>query len=350
MNLNKLKRNRVLVVFLIDLFLLFILILNLNLIVFDWIFASEFVQKLFYKYIPSFYQFYNDNIHKDFLLIDLFFVAIFLTELIIRWIIAIKNKRYHKWFFYPFVHWYDTLSCIPVGAFRFLRIIRIISIIIRLHKLSIIDITKSYLFNQFTKYLNMLVEEVSDRVVVNVLNGIQDEIKHGNPVSDRIFDEVVFPKKEFLIEWLSERIQQITHKTHESNQEQLREYIKALVKSAADKNEELKRISIIPIFGETVSKNFESAIGDITFNVINSMITDLSSGRNKTVIKEITNMTIDSFVVEKEETHLNEVAKNIILDSIDLIKDQVKIKQWQIRELEEREEKIKAKVKFIIDE
>src|SRR5699024_6365167 len=123
-----------------------LLLVNLSLIIFDWLFLTSFVKEFLFTHANSFYHYYNENIHKNFLTIDLFFVAIFLTELLIRWGIAIRGHAYHRWFFYPFVHWYDTLGCIPIASFRFFRILRIVSIGYRLQRLSIIDLRKTYLF------------------------------------------------------------------------------------------------------------------------------------------------------------------------------------------------------------
>lgn len=60
------------------------------------------------------------------------FVSIFIAELLIRWMVTIHQKTYHKWFFYPVIHWFDVLGCIPVGSFRWLRLLRVFSILYRL--------------------------------------------------------------------------------------------------------------------------------------------------------------------------------------------------------------------------
>ncbi|MDV7396135.1 hypothetical protein RZS08_32380, partial [Arthrospira platensis SPKY1] len=119
---------------------------------------------------------YAEQIHTNFVAYDLVFVAIFLTEFVVRWIIAVHRNTYHRWFFYPFVHWYDLLGCIPVGSFRWLRLLRVISIVYRLQKYQIIDISNLYIVRFVRKYLNVLLEELSDRIVLNVLDGVQDEI------------------------------------------------------------------------------------------------------------------------------------------------------------------------------
>ncbi len=339
MQLRKLLSNRDMHIIFIDLLMLAILMVNLTLIVFDWLFISEMVQSLLQRYTPDFYQFYKVNIHHDFLTIDLYFVGIFLIELVIRWIISVRQHEYYRWFFYPFVHWYDVLGCIPVGTFRFLRILRVISIIIRMHKLRIIDITKSYLFSAATKYLNILVEEVSDRVVVNIIEGVQAEVRTGIPMTERIIREVILPHKPDLVNWISHKVVHISEEARRNYEKDLQGYLEEKVREAVRDNAEIHTISLIPVFGPLVKSNLESAISDIVYKVIDGMIADLASEANKMIIEDLTNLTVDTLMAEasEEDRKLNEVARQMVLDALELVKEQVQIQQWKLKEQQEKE-------------
>ncbi|RMF54812.1 MAG: hypothetical protein D6748_16005, partial [Calditrichaeota bacterium] len=313
-------------IIIIDLIMMGLLIVNLCLIVFDWLFMSVTIQSVFARYTPDFYQFYLENIHKDFLKVDLYFVSIFLLEFLIRWGIAVYRKTYYRWFFYPFIHWYDLLGCIPVGSLRFLRILRVVSIIIRLHKLQIIDITKTYLYSKVLKYYNILVEEISDRVVVNILEGVQDEIRFGNPVTNRILTEVITPQKEVLVDWISHRVQKISQETHQTYRKDIQKYIEKRIARAVEKNREIGTISQIPLFGPIIADNLENAISDIVFNVINDIIEDLATANSRIIVSDITDIALDSLLAEDDQYQLDEITRNIFLQSLEVIKDQVKVK------------------------
>ena len=317
-------------IILIDLTMMALLMLNLILIVFDWIFASITIQNLIREYLPVFFDVYHKEIHQNFVIVDLYFVAVFLFEFMVRWGIAVYERQYYKWFFYPFIHWYDLVGCIPVGSLRFLRVLRIVGIVIRLQNLQIIDITKTYLYAQFNIYTNILVEEVSDRVVVNVLDGIQSEIRGGSPVSDRILREVVLPKKESIVIWLSHRLKHISSNTHTLYQEDIRRYIHRRTQSAVKNNPEIAAIAQIPLVGDKIAGNLEKAIGDITFNTINGMIQDLASEKNRAVVEELADMTIDALLMEEEDERIDEMVNRAILEALELIKEQVKVQQWKL--------------------
>ena len=68
------------------------------------------------------------EVHENFALYDLAFIAVFLSEFCIRWVAAIIRQTYMRWYFFPFIHWYDLIGCIPLGGARIFRFLRIFSI------------------------------------------------------------------------------------------------------------------------------------------------------------------------------------------------------------------------------
>ena len=163
----------------------------------------------------------------------------------------------------------------------------------RLHKMGVINLRESYLFNIFNRYSAVIVEEISDRVVVNVLEGVQDELKLGTPVASRIIVEVIRPQKEVLVEWLSSRITMASEQHYERYQEQLKSYINRKVGEAVRNNADVKDISAIPLVGSTITTKLEKAVASITYSVIEGIMLDLSSPENTKVISELADVTMD---------------------------------------------------------
>lgn len=323
--------------FVTDIAMVVLVILNLIFIIFDWNFGYEFFRHFLKSVAPPFYQFYATQIHPNFLLYDLFFVSIFVTELLVRWGLAIKRRTYYKWFFYPFVHWYDVLGCIPLGAFRSLRFLRIVSMTIRLHKMGAVDIRHLYVYQLGYKYYKIVMEEISDRVVLNVLDGLQEEIRYGSPVTDKLITTVIKPHQDTLTVWLSHRVKKVTEHNYEQYRDEIKEYIESAIREAVQDNKEVKNIRLIPVLGKQVSDALQESVSDITFNVINSLVRDLASDRNNKVIQEITDILFDTLLLEEEDKELNEVTKDIFIRSVDLIKEHVEIKQWRLREERKRQ-------------
>lgn len=316
----------------VDIAMMVILAINLFLILFDLAFGMDLINGLFLRFTPRFHAFYHTYIHQHFIAIDLGFVTIFILELVIRWIIAIKNHKYHRWFFYPFLHWYDVLGCIPLGSLRFLRILRVIGLTVRLHKFGVIDLTKTYFYQKFIKYLNIFTEEVSDRVVIHVLSGVQEEIKGGTPVLDQIVKDLVLPRKGVLVDWVSYNIQKATSAAYTAHVDQLQEYINQKIVTAIDSNPELKTISKIPIVGSVVTNNLEKTVCDLVDSVVDECFQDLASPGNKEVVEDVTHLVLDSFTAEHEDNQLNYLVKDMVIQALEIVKEHVGIQQWKIKE------------------
>ena len=131
-NLSNLQKDKVSTAQVIaDIGILILVLINLTFILFNFLFSAELVQGFLKTYLNAFYIFYNTYIFSNFALIDLVFVGIFITDIVVRWAIAIYLNTYHRWFFYPFIHWYDVLGCIP--SFRSFRVLRLFAVLYKLH-------------------------------------------------------------------------------------------------------------------------------------------------------------------------------------------------------------------------
>lgn len=146
----------------VDVVMLVLIIENLVLIVVDWTFSSGLVQRQLELHVPSIHRWYDQTIHQNFLFYDLIFVGIFVAEILIRWGLAISRQRYHRWFFYPFIHWYDVLGCIPITSFRSLRLLRIIAMIPKMQRLGLLNLRKTYVYRTYAS----IATSFSKRLVI----------------------------------------------------------------------------------------------------------------------------------------------------------------------------------------
>ena len=314
---------------LVDAVMLVLIIANLTLIIVDWTFESVFVQEQLRAVAPSVYTWYDETIHQHFLFYDLAFVAVFVVEIIVRWGRAIVRQTYYRWWFYPFVHWYDVLGCIPVSSFRSLRLLRVIAMIPKMQRLGLVDLRQTVVYRTFVKYRDIVVEEITDRVTVRIIEGVQKEIREGQPVVDRIRREVVEPQREVLIDAITHRLQEATATAYSSYQRDFRTYVDEVIADAVDRNEEIRTISQIPGVGSTVSRLLEQAISDIVYNVIDRMMEDIASLENDQVIAQITSISTDALLTPEYDRRLDRLSKSIVMQTLDVIKEHVQIQEWK---------------------
>jgi hypothetical protein len=327
-NLKKLYSSHELTWFVIDFLMLALLVVNLLWIIFDWFFAADFIQQGIQNNVNWLYESYLP-IHKNFVLYDMAFVAVFLTEFAARWIRAVYRKTYARWYFYPFIHWYDLIGCIPVAGARALRFLRVFSILYRLQKYQIIDLTQNSIFKFIQFYYDVVLEELSDRIVVKILAGTQEELKHGSPLVHRIQNEILLPRQELLVSWLSERVAIAARKGYLPNEEALRTYLGEIVDESMTKNADLRRIRKIPMVGDMVTEALERAVGDIVAEVIHQILSDLASSENHAFIDDIAQVLLSPESEEEPSNALQGQVLGVAIEILELVKEQVKLKRWQ---------------------
>jgi hypothetical protein len=332
------ERNRFLLA--VDILMIVVVSFNLIWIVFDWSFQSDTFRELVAMVSQPFYEFYRDRVHPDFLFYDVLFISFYLVELGIRWVVSIVKRDYPKWYYFPFVNWYDVLGCIPIGSFRFFRLLRIFALLMRMHRLGFIDITRTFFYDILARYLNIFTEEVTNRVVYNIITDVQDELNEGSPVVETIIDNVIEPRRDALVEWISHRVGLIAGRGYELYREDISRYVERRIGEAVEQNREIRQIAAVPVVGTYISSRLEQAIGDIVLNVINGAITDLASKDNRVIVDDVTRLAVEAFQVEDMDRNLHNIVLDMVNRSLDVIKARVSVQQWKLRP-EERVERIR---------
>lgn len=330
-NLKNLTKNKNQTAwFLFDIFMVSLAVVNINLIIFDFTFSYDLGYDFFYNIVPKFTVWYDTVIHQRFIFIDLAFVAVFLFEFLIRWIISTYHKEYREWWFFPFLRWYDLLGLIPIGSFRFLRVLRVFSILTRLHKMRVLDFREHSFFPFFNKYYKALVEEISDKVVVNVLDGIHNEMRGEDEVAQRIVRDVIKPNNERMVNFAMTKVQFLTKQILQNNRENLKEYLQQKVNNAVNDNDEMKLIKAVPGLGGIIRKQLDSAIADITYKVIEGIVDDIANDENEDFLtQEVNDISFELMNTLENDKELEQIVLDITESTINIIKVQLAKKKWK---------------------
>lgn len=311
----------------LDILMLWLLTINLAWYFIDVLFGVALVRQTLHPFLPDLTHYYATEIHPNFVLYDLGFLALYLSEFVFRWALAIHRNTYHRWFFYPFVHWYDVLGCIPLGGLRLLRLLRIVSIIYRLHKFGIIDFRQSAPLRVGEKYYRILVEEVSDRVVINVLDGMQKEIEGGGDTSRQLVNTILRPRRDVIVPWLASRLGQGLRQSLEPRREEIGRYVRNTVHKGLDESEELQTLAQIPVIGSHIELRLEKAISEIVHNIVMNIAADLDGIEDDHYLQQLSGMLFDALLEPHEA--VGQAMRETLLDSIELIKQQVAVQQWK---------------------
>ena len=116
--------------------------------------------------------FYVDNIHHPLRVLGGFFTIFLIAELAFRWLLSIIGKEYSRWFFFPFVHWYEVLGCFP--QFRALRLLRAFFIGRKLYQLGYQVLPQKWI-DSGKFYYDVIFEEISDRVILTATDNLRQQ-------------------------------------------------------------------------------------------------------------------------------------------------------------------------------
>ncbi len=336
-NRQKLRETRQTSWLILDLFMVFLVSLNLVFIIFDTVYAASATQDLLDSVVPGFSAFYRDHIHDRFLFYDLIFVGIFLAEFCFQWIVAVRRRLYPRWYFFPFVRWYDLVGCIPIGSLRMLRLLRVISLLVRLQKMGVIDMTDTRIYRFFEFYFNAFIDEVSDRVMIRTLEDVRREVEDETPITRQIITEVIAPQRELLVEHLSRRIGMIAERSYRNHEGTIREYVESVIADAVTANAGIRTLDRVPVLGRSVVNTLRQSINDIVYEVFDRTVRDVSAAENNQLVDETVSVIIDAILEDHPE--LGDIGTRITVEAIEVIKERVRVQHWKetLRRRRERE-------------
>lgn len=311
-----------------DLLVIVLVVANLALLLFDSLFLLPPLNDAFAAVAPGLHEAYDRHVHANFIEIDLIFVAVFVLDVLLGWVAAIAERRYHRWFFYPFVHWYDVLGCIPLSGFRLLRVLRVFSLLFRLQRLGLIDVRRWQLYAFYAKYYDILMEELSDRVALRLLGNMQEQIRSSDSLSTRAIDRVVRPRKQQLIQEISSRLEEMAGNAYARNRDDTMRYVSALVGRTVAESQEIKRLRRLPM-GELVARGMESSLADLACRLVHEAMEGLRSPEFTALVERLADSGFDTWLQVDE--HSDRVTEQILVDMLELAKEQIAVKQWRHR-------------------
>lgn len=311
----------------LDLVVLGLIALNLLWLLADALLLGSGVGVLLAEHFPRFIAAYESHWHKRLQAWDNYFTLFLVAELLLRWAIAIVRRSYHRWFFYPFVNWYDVLGCIPLPFFRALRLLRVVSILYRLQKHDIVDFSDSRLLGFFSRYYRMVVEEISDRVVINVMNGMQREILSGGDLTQRVTTEILMPQRGVIVPWLADLLADTGAHAYTLHRERLGGYLDDTIREAIAINPDLQRLKRRLLFaGPALEDELQRVIAGLLADALDTVLTDIGR-RGNVAVQDVAAGLFDTVIAPHPER--DAAVRQILLDAIELIKEQVRVQQWK---------------------
>ncbi|WP_017429577.1 ion transporter [Vreelandella jeotgali] len=311
-----------------DVLIIIAVVANLTLLLVDSLFLIEPLNEAFQAVAPGAHGFYDSVIHQRFFRIDLAFVALFVADVLLGWTLAIVEKRYHRWFFYPFIHWYDVLGCIPLGGFRLLRALRVISLLHRLNRLGLVHIERWTAYRFVAKYYDILLEELSDRIAVRLLNNVQQQVKADSTLADGLINRVVVPRKEQLIREITQRLETSAGRAYDGNRDAVMRYISEVVNHTLRESPEIRRLERLPM-GSAVSGSLEASLAGVAHRLVDELAQGIHTPGFRTLVSDTAESGFDAWLTV--DAGSAEVTEAVLVDALEMLKEQVSHQAWKDR-------------------
>jgi hypothetical protein len=255
--------------------------------------------------------------------IDLPFLALFWVEFMVRWGLAVHRRSYARWYFFPIFYWYDLLSLIPVTALRPLRLLRLVSIYMRLRQSDLSRVGKDVVSRGVAYVSNILTEEVSDRVAVRILSEFAEEIGDGTHV--RIARAAIEPRRNEIERVLVSQIRAILR-----NPETIARFRRLLELNLENAVEESASLRALPL-PHVVVKPVVRAVGEVILDTTLETITaTVDSPDGQEALQAVAASILDELFDGPALAEIESLAKEISLQVIHQMKDVVIVKKWSL--------------------
>ncbi|MFW1735820.1 preprotein translocase subunit SecA [Acinetobacter sp. ULE_I001] len=318
-----------------DIFMMFIIVFNLFCLCANAFLMSNFGDWLFNEiHLPQVLQYYKTDLHPWVIKTESWFITFLIVELGIRWLIAIINKHHARWFFFPFIHWYEILAIIPY--LRFLRLIRVGIIAYHFHELGY-KVIPDNILKRVLFYYRVLMEELSDRVVITVIDGIKQELDTSSS-HKKIIHDLIDHHRDRFAQTLAEVLQESLATELKAQSHVITHNVGQIVRQAIEDTPQLTQLlRMIPIAGSMIENQIQNIGQQLGENITQGLVQPFTQGnlQNPNATYQLISTKLSQLNIENQK--LEELVESIVYESLESLRKQVKVKQWQL-ELEKNDQ------------
>lgn len=318
-----------------DIVMLIAISIDLLLISFDAILMSSFSSNVANWFaLSDALVWYQSTVHDPLRTAGGFFTLFLIGELLLRWAIAIKEQVYYRWFFFPFVHWYEVLGCFP--QLRALRLFRAVVIGRRLYQLGYQVLPQPWV-NRIKFYIDLLLEELSDRVILTTIQNYREQLT--DPKMQQTLIESAITKNRDEIEAvvlsllrteLAPQLQKLTDKTDGHNV--IASAVGHGIEEGLANTPELRRyLRLIPIAGSLIESQLQHIGHNVGENVVYAINERLLAPEQ---IDELMQAIAHGIAhVDVNNGALEALIASLVTDSLATFEAQVKVQQWKHQDM-----------------
>lgn len=318
-----------------DIVMVIIISIDLLLISVDGIAMSDFSSNVAsWLSLNDALKWYQGTFHQPLRIAGGFFTIFLIIELLVRWAIAIQQKIYYRWFFFPFIHWYEVLGCFP--QLRALRLFRVLIIGRRLYQLGYQVLPQPWI-RRIKFYIDLVLEELSDRVILTAIDNYRLQLTDPN-IQKSLINSIVARNREeieaVLLNLLRQELvpQLLKLSAHAEGGKLIASEVGNAIQDGLANTPQLRRyLRLIPIAGTLIEAELQHIGHDIGENVAYSLNNRLlDPERLDSMMVAIVQGIIN---IDASHTDIEGLIASIVADSLSEFEAQIKIQQWKHKDM-----------------
>ena len=260
-----------------------------------------------------------------FWIIDLPFLILFWVEFLVRWGLALRRGTYARWFFFPIFNWYDVLGLIPIAYFRPFRLLRAVSLYVRLRRSELSSVGRDAFSRTAAYFSNIITEEVSDRVALRILSELHEEISAGTHL--RIARATIEPRRREIERVVASQFRQLV--TDEATLDRFRSLLQLNLENSLAHAPALSSVPLSDTVLRPVVRYAGEAILDAT---VETLAATLDSDEGRQALQDLASAVLDDLFYGPGLVEIEVVAKEITLHVIEHMQEVVRVKKWALPE------------------
>ena len=311
-----------------DIFMMFLIIINLFCLGANAVLMSDFGQWFFELIkLPEVLTFYKTHLNYWVNVTEGWFTTFLIIELCVRWFIAVIFKHHQRWWFFPFVHWYEIIAILP--QFRFLRLFRAVAIGYNLYSHGYQVIPKK-IYERGAFYYNLVMEELTSRIVLTVLDGIKRELTTST-THHQLIDDLIEHHREMFAIALTDILQHTLGNELQKQRQLIAKDVGLVVSQAIEDTPELTQLlRLIPLVGGRIEQQIQSIGQRLGENITQGLIEPFSEHQNHTSHETYAFISKRMSEIQIEDNpHIHRLVESAVFETLEAIRKQVKVKQWQ---------------------
>ena len=139
------------------------------------------------------------------------------------------------------------------------------------------------------------------------------------------------PNKPLVIEWIASRINDLADNVYQPRRPDLKLYIDGVIAASIAQDQKVAALEKLPVIGQAVTEIIETTVSDIVFNVLDRVVMDIGAEETDIWVRDITDQVIARLL--QPNAQLNAAGRDVLIDILDVVKDEVRIQRWKLKEV-----------------